>query len=66
MMWLTLLLLAVGCVHHEDRALLARTASIEQGIAPLPAAFAGDLPCADCSVGQKKLSGAIIGAHTYT
>ena len=54
MLWLTLFLLAVGCAHHEDRALLARTASTEQGIAPLPAAFAGDLPCADCSGGQKR------------
>ena len=51
-LWIALLLLAVGCMHHEDRAVLASTASAEQGIAPLPATFAGDLPCADCS-GQR-------------
>ncbi len=51
-LWVILLLLAVGCAHHEERALLARTASAEQGIAPLPATFVGDMPCADCS-GQR-------------
>jgi len=51
-LWVILLLLAVGCMHHEDRALLARTTSTEPGIAPLPATFVGDLPCADCS-GQR-------------
>jgi len=51
-LWATLLLLAVGCMHHEAPALLSGAASAERGIAPLPATFVGDLPCADCS-GQR-------------
>ncbi len=51
-LWVTLLLLAFGCAHREERSLLARTASTEPVIAPLPATFVGDLPCADCS-GQR-------------
>ena len=51
-LWVTLFLLAFGCAHHEERAVLARAASTEPGIAPLPATFVGDLPCADCS-GQR-------------
>lgn len=48
-LWATLLLLAVGCLHHEAPALKSSAASAESGMAPLPATFAGDLPCADCS-----------------
>jgi copper homeostasis protein (lipoprotein) len=51
-LWATLLLLAVGCMHHEAPALPSEAASAGQGIAPLPATFVGDLPCADCS-GQR-------------
>ena len=51
-LWVTLVLFAFGCAHHEERTVLARTASTEPGIAPLPATFVGDLPCADCS-GQR-------------
>jgi len=47
-----MLLCAVGCVHQEARARPSGAASAESGIAPLPATFAGDLPCADCS-GQR-------------
>ena len=38
-LWATLFLLSVGCMHHEDRSLLARTASTEPG----DCAAAGDL-----------------------
>jgi len=39
-------------VHPEDRTVSTGAASAGQEIAPLPATFAGDLPCADCS-GQR-------------
>lgn len=51
-LWVTILLCAVGCVHQEERARPSGSASAESRIAPLPATFAGDLPCADCS-GQR-------------
>lgn len=51
-LWVTILLCAAGCVHHEERARPSEAASADSGIAPLPATFAGDLPCADCS-GQR-------------
>lgn len=51
-LWAALLLLAVGCVHHGAPAPRPSAASAETGMVPLPATFAGDLPCADCS-GQR-------------
>jgi copper homeostasis protein (lipoprotein) len=51
-LWVTIVLCAVGCVHHEEAALLPSAASAESGMVPLPATFGGDLPCADCS-GQR-------------
>lgn len=51
-LWITMLLCVTGCMHHEAPALLPSAASADSGIAPLPATFAGDLPCADCS-GQR-------------
>ena len=51
-LWATLLLLAVGCMHHEAPALPSEAASAGQGIGAMPATFVGDLPCADCS-GQR-------------
>jgi len=68
-LWVAIFFLAVGCMYHEERARPYRTASTEPGIAPLPATFAGDLPCADCS-GQRltltlRPGGMFLSRQTY-
>lgn len=52
----TMLLCVVGCAHHEAPALPSSADSAESGLGPLPATFAGDLPCADCSGQQLTLT----------
>ncbi len=51
-LWMPVVMLSIGCAHHEDRTAVSGVASAGSGIALLPATFAGMIPCADCS-GQR-------------
>lgn len=63
------ILLSIGCAHHEVRTAVSGAASAGPGIAPLPATFTGMIPCGDCS-GQRltlnlRPDGIFLLRHTY-